>query len=368
MRAPVLLLVWLLALAGCERQPGITPSGRDIVIEVIAPQSGQFNSYGLQALQGLEAGRSLQPLLPNGDRIVLRLHDDTSLPQRARELINDMDGQAPALLSLSGSDSVLIMAEAIERRALPTLAVIATHDDINRSSHYLTRLSMSNSVEAQIAASYIRDELYIDTLAVAYAADNSYSASLANSFAARFRAIGGTVAQMRSYAANTPATEAEPAPAGVQLLYSTLGATTLSALLESDRLPAMLFLSDGLLSDMQQHAPGALDLINGALIIDHFADDMPLDPAAARLVKYLKQHDSSPTGFPGLGYEAYLFLYNALSACRDYRRECINDQLRNSPPVQGLAATLQSVHGDMQRPVYVNRIRGKRMLQDVKVY
>jgi len=368
------LLLLFFSASGCEQKHDITPSGHQVTVDIIAPQQGVFSAFGNQALAGFQAGLTLRPLLPNGDRLEVRIHDSNSRSDQALALLDDINQQATVLACLSGSNTVLTMADTIQRNRLPTLAIIATHDDVNRNSHYLTRLSTSNSVESQIAASYVRDEMYIDTVAVVYNGNNTYSESLAKDFARRFAAIGGNVVAIDSVenvlSDTVPASETLSLTEA-QLLYATVNAASLKQLLQAglpQKPPRALFLSDGLLSDMRYNKPGAIPLINGALTIDHYADDVELSAAGTALVSYLDTANIEASAFVKLGYEGYLMIYSALAACPDYERECINDRLRNSGRIQGVSASFRSEDGHTQRPVYVNRIHGTRMLRQVKVY
>ncbi len=370
----IVIIVLLLFLNGCERKASIMPSGKSIEIAIIASQSGEQNAFGVQGLQGLNAAKALKPLLPNGDEIVFKIYDDNSSSAKAKKLIESLDYNTTALITFSGSDLQLSIAKLIQELKFPTLAAIATDDDFVKMSSYMTRLSMSNSIEAQVSASYIRDEMLLTRVGVVYSENNTYSKSIAEFFKSSFGSISGKVVEMISI---------EELGKSIQSYQKTLDKLKLDLIffttdaqrsyyflkyfhkLKSD---VRLFGTDGLLSDMQKHYPKELDLLNGVLIVDHYSDDMYKNKLTEDLEEYFKKKNLQLSSFAGLGYESYQLMYATLKKCSDYSRECVNDALRNSEVIEGIVSIMQTTDGVMQRPIYINEIRNNKMYRKVKVY
>lgn len=370
----IIALAVLLFLSACDQRGNIIASGKAVHVKVIASQNGEGLAYGKQGLKGLLAGKALKPLLPNGDEIVFEIEDDASDEEKTKGFIRDCDLNISALLTFSNSEIQREIAPVIQKVKLPTLAVIATDDDFIKMSQYMTRLSMSNSIEAEVIAGYIRDELLFDRVGIVFSDKSVYAESLAGNFAKKFTALEGKVVLNRSIES------LEDFETDYQKLFEALNLDLIflstNAELTHNFLKRFnpqqsdikLFVSDGLLSDMQKHYPDDLELLDKALTIDHYAHNMKLNSNAEKLHKYFKKKKYLLSSFAGLGYESYQFLYSALSQCQGYERECINKHFRDSKVVEGIVSVMQSMKGDMQRPIYINEIRRGMMYRKVKVY
>lgn len=366
--------LFIVLLSGCEPKKSILPSGKKVIVNVIASQSGAQKAYGYQGLQGLKAAQSLYPLLPNGDEIIIKIHDDASHCEKSKAFIRAMDENVSALITFFNSDMQLCTTHVIEKLKLPTLSAIATHNEFTTKSQYLTRLSMSNSIEAEISASYIRDEMLLSRVGIVYSEESLFSRSLAEMFQENFSSIGGDViAMMRIESLENSQEDLQRLldTFDLDLIYFTTDAIQSHRFLQAfNKLDTevKLFASDGLLSDMQKHYPKEMHILDGILLVEHYSNDMYKNGHALAFIEYFNNADLTINSFAGLGYEAYQFLYVALSMCPDYSRECINTKLRNSEPMEGLVSVMQSKDGNMQRPVYINEVKNSQMLRKVKVY
>jgi len=359
---------------GCDRKVSIMPSGKSVEVAIIASQSGEQHAFGVQGLEGLYAAKALKPLLPNGDEIVFKIYDDNSSASVAQNLIRNLEENITALITMSGSDIQLSIAKLTQRVKLPTLSAIATHDDFVNMSPYMTRLSMSNTVEAQICASYIRDEMLLNRVGVIYSENNAYSKSIAEHFKDNFGSISGEVVEMISIEKLGKTIQDYQSLLDhleLDLIYFTTDAKISYHFLKGFhklKSKVKLFATDGLLSDMQKNYPQERDILDGVLLIDHYSHDMYKNEQAEELEKYFKSHKLVISSFAGLGYESYQLMYATLEACPDYSRECVNDTLRNSKVLEGIVSVIQTVDGAMQRPIYINEIRNNKMHRIVKVY
>jgi len=370
----IIALVALLFLSACEQRAKIIASGNTVHVKVIASQNGEGLAYGKQGLKGLLAAKALRPLLPNGDEIVFEIEDDDSDGLKTKGFIRDCDENISALLTFSDSDIQREIAPVIQKVKLPTLAVIATDNDFNKMSQYLTRFSMSNSMEAEVIAGYVRDELFLDRVGVVFSDQSIYAQTLARDFVKKYTALEGKVVLNRTVESlNDSKIDYEKLfkSLNLDLIFLSTNAELTHHFLKRfkpQQSDIKLFVSDGLLSDMQKHYPDDLDLLDEALTIDHYAHDMKLNSNAKTLHRFFKEKKYQLSSFAGLGYESYRFLYNALSQCPGYERECINKHFRNSKAVEGIVSVMQSSEGDMQRPVYINTIHKGLMYRNVKVY
>jgi branched-chain amino acid transport system substrate-binding protein len=364
----------ILLFTSCETEEKILASGKKVYIDVLASQSGDGIAYGLQGLQGLLAAKELKPFLPNGDEIVFNIYDDKSKTDNAKSYVKSIDKNITALLTFCSSAIELSIVPEVLEVKIPTLAVIATHDDFTKLNKYMTRLSMSNSKEAEVSAFYIRDDMLLDSVGVIYSENSLYSKSIANYFIKKFKQLDGQVLidrSIESFNERDLNYQEFLDNLNLDIIFLTTDAILSYKFLEVFNTldtKVKIFATDGLLSDMQKHYPNKLDILNGVLTIDHYSDNMIFNEHAMKIKGYFKKRKMLLSSFAGLGYESYQMLYNALERCSSYKRECINNNFRNSKLFDGVVSSLQTVDGDMQRPLYINEIQNAKMIRKVKVY
>ncbi len=369
-----LALSILLFLNGCEKKRSVLASGKKVFIKIIASQSNEGIAYGIQGLQGLQAAKELHPFLPNGDEIIFDISDDASDTTQAKDILATIDDNITALLTFSNSDMQLYIASLIQKMKIPTLAVIATHDDFIKQSEYMTRLSMSNSIEAEVSAAYVRDEMLMNRVGIVYSEKSIYSKSVASYFREKFLTLGGEIAIDQSIESmkNTDINYQELLDIiDLDLIFITtdaIGSYQFLKKFNSLQSDVKIFVTDGLFSDMQKHYPKELKILDGVLSIDHYSHNMDENKHIKYLQSYFEDEKILISSFAGLGYEAYQLLYKALRLCPKYERTCINTKLRNSGVFDGVVSILETIDGDMQRPLYINEIQDAQMLRKVKVY
>ena len=372
-----IVLSVMLFLTGCEETKKIRPSGKVITVGVIAPLSGESKTIGLKALEGLQAAQSIHPLTAKGDRIKLIVRDNKSYEGKAAALVSELaeEQKVNAIIILTTSDSVLTMTYVINRLNIPTVVAIASHETITEKSSYISRVCMSNAEQGRIAAYFAHDELLFEKAAVFYNAGSAYSNSLARFFQKEFENTGGeVVGKITSdlIDSNFKRELLTLQQKGVELLYTSVkGAKAIRLLQLREKLDwdVTIIGSDGLLNSLQEHGLEEMGLAEGVFVTENYADDAMLTIEEKRLNHYMdaKQIDLNTHSY--LAYESYLLLLEALSECTDNcGSDELNARLRNQKSFSGIDGRISVKEGEVQRPIYINRIHKGRMSMLLKVY
>ncbi len=372
-----IVLALILFLTGCEETNKIKPSGKVITVGVIAPLSGESRSIGLKALKGLEAAQAMYPLTTKGDRIKLIVRDDTSNAGTAAALISELakEQKVQAVVSLSTSDGVLTMTPAVNQFKLPSVAAIASHESITGKSSYISRICMSNAGQSRIAAYFAHDELLFDKAAIFYDDDSAYSNSLARFFQKEFEKIEGKVVGKVTSDLSDSDFERELSTLkqqGVELFYTSVkGAKALRFLQLREKLEWKVAIigSEGLLSSLKEHGLEDQGLVEGVFITENYADDAVVTAEEKRLNRYVDKKDITLNTHSYLAYEGYLLLLDALSKCSDQcSSDELNSRLRNQHSFSGINDRMSMKEGEVQRPIFINKIHKGKMLMHLKVY
>ena len=371
-----IVLAIMLFLTGCAEKKKIRPSGKVLMVGVIAPLSGESRSIGLSALEGLRAAQAIHPLTAKGDRIEFDIRDDDSNRGQAVTVVADLAREkVKAVLTFSTSDNVLTMTHSINQLNLPTVAAIASHEAITIKSGYISRVCMSNAEQGKIAAYFVHDELLLNDAAILYNENSAYSNSLARFFQKEYEKIAGDIVDKMTSDLSDHDFQKKLMilkEKGVELLYTSVqGAKTIRLLQLREQLDwdVAIMGSDGLLSSLKENGLVDMGLAEGVYITENYADDSIVTAEEKRLKDYVSAKTISLSTHSYLAYESYLLLLEALSQCTD---QCsgdeLNSRLRKQGFFPGLNDRISVKEGEVQRPILINKIHNGKMLMHLKVY
>lgn len=375
----MVVLATLALAAGCERQPDIQPSGKGVKLAIVGPFSGPDRAIGEEGVKGIQTAIHLNPLLDNGDAVELVTVDDQNEPVLTAEAIGNLaeDDELAAVMLMSTSASGLAAGAVADARKMPVLAMLATHSEITKDHQFISHLCYDNTFQGSVAALFVRDELFLDKVAVIKDTESFYSRQLADEFIKKFASIGGTISDVRALE-NKSGSYAEALGTlrdrGTELLYLPVKAKEVIRIVEAAKetgwSPVMMG-GDGLLAGALTQYPDDVGLLEGMYATDFFSSGMPLTNYGKKAVRaYKSLFDRSGTTYTTLGAEAYLVLHGAMNRCKKPSdRECVNRMLRSTRNLEGLTGRI-SIHkdGKAARPLVVNAIRDGYMTFVVKVY
>ncbi len=380
MNCKILLSALLIAalLVGCGREDGPAPSGRTVLVGVIAPDYGEASFKGRRGAFGMEQSLRRQGLLDDGARVVLRVQsvrDEADAGVAALEQLAQ-EPELMAVVSFLNSDAMLAVAPVAERLGVPVLLASATNHELIRGRAYVSQLIFDDRLQAEVSALYIRDELLFDRVAVFADPDNSYSRFLSAEFTRKFTDVGGTVLAMVEQGARgiDYATELESLRSqGPQLLYITLGANAVEAIVKELKAMAwqpQILVREGVLARLLARGPRPRSQFDGIIGTDVYMDDLPVSPAGRNYRSLEREVGESLDTYSVLGYESMLVLTAAMNRCagQGLDRRCVAASVRNNRDLQGVVGPIAiDDSGHALRPVVVNTIQKGRLVYLVRV-
>ena len=375
----ILVFLFLILMGGCDRPEIIKPSGNTIKIGVIGPFSGPDRAMGEDGLRGIQTVMHMHPYLGNGDRVELVIEDDKNEPDLSLNGLKKLatEDEVSSILFLSSSAPGLAVNGLADSYQIPVLVLLASHPDIAKEKKYVSQLIFDNIFQGRVAALFVRDELLIDRVAVFQNPKSFHSTSLAKEFIRKFEDIGGSIAaniQVTDATDDLEETLERLQKTKTQLLYLPVEVEDFirisTVLEEMDWAPERMG-SDGLVAGVLRQHPEETNLLEGAIEIDLYAQDIQGTPFGKRAGKiYQKLFDKPGNSFTGIGVEGYAILQQSMNSCtRPGDGQCINSMIHNMDNFEGIMGRI-SIHSDgkAERPLIVNRIRNGRMQFLVKVY
>jgi len=260
-----------------------------------------------------------------GRQIVLVSEDDENSPaltagafeRLAREGVNMIVGS-------STSWATMAIAERAQSAGVLLITLTATRAEITRAGDFVFRASFIDSLQGIIAANFAFNYLELRRAAVLFAADNDFSASIAEAFRERFAELGGEVAAWESYLSSTVDFSAQVCsiraadPDLVFLPNFFLDVALQAEQLRAQGVGAVLLGADGWDGITGSIAPGAGDEIAGGFWLAPFAADTAR-PRGAEFARAFEARFSRPASmFAALGYDSMMLLAAAISAAGSF--------------------------------------------------
>jgi len=225
------------------------------------------------------------------------------------EKVEAVIGEVSSSLSLAGG-------RVAQRRKIPMISPSSTNPKVTEVGDYVFRVCFLDPFQGKVMATFARNTLKFDKVAILRDVKNDYSIGLADAFKAAFTAAGGSIAVEQSYSqgdtdfsAQVTAIKGTPAQAiFVPGYYSEVGAIARTA--------ARLGLKVPLLGGDGWDAPDLVkiggDALNGSYFSNHFAPDVATPKAQKFVADFKAQYGQEPTGLGALGYDAGGVLVEAL--------------------------------------------------------
>lgn len=351
---------------------------KKILIGVIGPMSGPDEKWGRNSLAGINCAITLENRRSDKNRYEIVVKDDKNDVELAKksldELVNVM--QVSAVLLLSKSEVALGLREVVDQYGVPVLALVSTHPDVTKNNKYFSQLLFDDASQATVAAMYLRDELLVGRVGVVIDSKNDHSAYLANKFSNIFDSVGGVSIDipyfknrnlLRSRLKGLHANE-------ISHIYLPVNddffMRTVSILQELDYSPTLVG-SDGLQANLLLNYPDQLESLEGMIATDPYSTDAPLTEYGAAISKLFQTtFDIRGTALAALGAEGMSMLVSAVDSCfQEVTPSCINRSLQSTVDFMGYQDRLTiRKDGTAERPIYINRVDGHKLVRIVKVY
>jgi branched-chain amino acid transport system substrate-binding protein len=253
------------------------------------------------------------------------------------EKVQAIIGEVASSLSLAGG-------RVAQRRKIPMISPSSTNPKVTEIGDYIFRVCFLDPFQGKVMATFARNHLKLDKVAILRDVKNDYSIGLADAFKAAFTGSGGTIAVEQSYSqgdtdfsAQITAIKGTAAQAiFVPGYYSEVGAIARTA--------ARLGLKVPLLGGDGWDAPDLVkiggDALNGSYFSNHFAPDVATPKAQKFVADFKAEYGQEPTGLGALGYDAGGVLVEALRAGGDASAQALRDKLAAVKDFEGVTGKI----------------------------
>jgi branched-chain amino acid transport system substrate-binding protein len=272
------------------------------------------------------------------------------------EKVSAVLGEVASSLSLAGG-------RVAQRRKIPMISPTSTNPKVTEVGDYIFRVCFIDPFQGKVMATFARNNLKFDKVAILKDVKNDYSIGLADAFQKAFTAAGGTIVVEQSYSqGDTDFSAQVTAIRGTQAqavfvpgYYSEVGTIARTA----DRLGLKVPLLGGDGWDSPDLFKIGGEAINGSYFSDHFAPDVATAKSQAFVANFSKKYGQAPTGLGALGYEAALVLIDSIKRAGKNDPSAIRDAIAATKDFEGVTGKITiDAQRNPQKSAVVLKVEG----------
>jgi branched-chain amino acid transport system substrate-binding protein len=239
--------------------------------------------------------------------------------------------KATAILGEVASSLSLQGGPIAQRRKIPMVSPSSTNPKVTQVGDYIFRVCFIDPFQGKVMATFARQTLKLDKVAILKDVKNDYSIGLADAFQKAFVASGGTIAVEQSYAAGDTDFSAQVTAikgSGAQAIwvpgyYSEVGAIARTAARLGVKVP--LLGGDGW--DAPELFTIGGDALEGSYFSNHFAPDQASPQSQKFVADFKAKYGQEPTGLGALGYDGVMVIADAIKRAGKIDPAAIRDAL-----------------------------------------
>lgn len=181
---------------------GTAASGDTIKIGIVASENGELRPWGIDSVRGAqlavkefnEAGGL------NGKMVELIVGDSSSKAEQGKSAAEKLIGDGViGLLGEVASGITQQIAISANEAGIPLVAIGATRPDITDVGEGIFRVCYTDDFQGPVMATFAFNELGLRRVAIITDKKQPYSTGLSNTFAAKFKELGGEIVTEQFY-------------------------------------------------------------------------------------------------------------------------------------------------------------------------
>jgi branched-chain amino acid transport system substrate-binding protein len=345
-----LLLAGTLVVCACrpgnEAQTADTTG--DIPVGVYGALTGSEAAFGTSTVNGVRiaadeinaAGGIL------GRKIRLVVEDDQGRAEEAASVVTKLitGNDVMALIGENSSNQSLAAAPIAQSNGVPMISPSSTNPAVTEKGEYIFRVCFTDPYQGKALASFVRNELKLDTAAILIDKKNDYSVGLGGVFRKEFEAAGGKIVAEQSYTGGdtefrpqlTTIRAQSPQALFIPGFYTEVGQIAIQA--RDLGLNVPLVGGDGWDSPVVIQIGGKS--IEGSYFSDHYfvGDSRPV--VQTFVAEYKRRHGDNPPATAALGYDALKIFAESTRRAGKLDRKAIRDQIATTKDYQGVSGTI----------------------------
>jgi branched-chain amino acid transport system substrate-binding protein len=296
------------------------------------------------------------------------VEDDQGRPEEAQTVVTKLitSDRVVAVLGEVASSRTLAAAPVAQSNGVPMVSPSSTNPAVTEVGDYIFRVCFIDPFQGLVMAKFARNSLGVTNVAVLRDIRNDYSVGLADVFVENFTQMGGTIVADESYSEGdtdfsaqlTAIRSRSPQAIFVPGYYTEVGLIARQA--RSLGITAPLLGGDGWDSPSLIEIGG--EALEGSYFSNHYSVDDP-SPAIQKFVTdYRTRFGETPDALAGLGYDAAMILFDAITRAGSTDGAAIRDALAQTSGFAGVTGTITlDANRNAVKPAVVLEVRDGRL-------
>ena len=338
----LLLTISLLLMGGCAKDSD------DVVIGEYTSMTGTTADFGKTTHNGtllaIEQINQRGGLL--GKKVRLVLEDDRSDPAEAKTVVTKLvtRDKVVAVLGEVASTRTMTAAPVCQQAGVPMISPASTNPRVTDAGDCIFRVCFTDDFQGAVNAKFAAEHLKVKSAAILKDIKNDYSMGLAESFAATFKKLGGTVVAEESYSEGdtdfssqiTSIKAKNPEIIFVPGYYTEVSLIAIKARQLGIKVP---FLGgDGW--DSPSLIRNAGKALEGSYFSNHFSPESDVPSVKMFVEAYEKRYGEVPNALAALGYDATWILAEAIKRAGTTDRRALRDAIAATVDHPGATGTI----------------------------
>ena len=353
----VLAIIFLVAAAGCSSS---ATSGKNLVVGMINPLSGDNATYGLSHKNGMELAKEEINKAGGikGQQLEIVFHDDAGDPKQAAAGAQKFADQKNVLAVVGSalSSNTLAMVPITDRARLPHLVVSSSTPKLSGISPYFFRMAVQDAQVGILMGELLAQKLQAKRVAILYP-NNDFGKGLSAVVQETLKKHNVTVTSNQAY----PATDKDFSSLLTSIKAENIDALALCGTYTDGGLITKqgreLGLTIPMVSGPGFYSPKFIEIAGkaaeGSVFLGAFAASNPDANVQSFVKKYKEKYNTEPDTFAALGYDQMYVIAKAMEKSAEkgqINRDNIREALAASN-YKGITGTVTfNDKGDWVRP------------------
>jgi branched-chain amino acid transport system substrate-binding protein len=361
----LLTLVTVTLGGGCSKS-----NDQEITVGAFLSLSGSDSTFGIDTKEGIELAVEQINAAGGvkGKKVRVIYEDDKSTTQEAsqkvRQLI-DRDKVVAILGEVASSRSVAggLIANTSK---VPMVSPSSTAVEVTQGREWVFRSCYTDAQQGTVAARFVKNTLQKTKVGIFYAAQDTYSSGLSQSFREEWKRLGGEIVVDKAYQKGetnfrtylSELKQQNPEIIFVPNYYNEMVIIARQA--KEVGIPGSTFVGgDGW--DSANLVDGAGAELEGAHFTNAYATDVPWENSKKFLADYRTKYKHDPTSIGAQGYDGARLLFDAISRATEVKPDAIRKALGETKDFKGATGTMtMDSERNANKPIVVVRITDKK--------
>jgi branched-chain amino acid transport system substrate-binding protein len=346
LRALLLVAIGLTVFVGCTKN---SSSSNEIIVGEFDTLTGSEATFGISTSQGERLAIDEKNAAGGirGRQIKLITYDNQGKAEEAASVVKRLITQdhALAILGEVASTRSLFAAPVAQQFKVPMISPSSTSPKVTQVGDYIFRVCFIDAFQGHVMAKFAHENLKLKNVAILKDMKSEYSIGLADVFAARFKEMGGTIADIEDYQSDDTDFKAQLTqirgknPDGIFIPGYYTGVGLMARQARQLGIKAVLLGGDG------WESPKLVEIGKDAVLGSYFSTHFTAENSEAYIQEFVKKYKEKyhevPDGLAGAGYDAALALITAMEHATDpLTPENIRNQIAQIKNLKGVTGNI----------------------------